>query len=131
MISKVIKMPERTEFSEIAYGIKEQFSTLDSDFIQEKISEMERLIKFSKFIPLFIKNSLIKRIGSDASLGLTTGFYNLGLIKLLKEIQNRVANLSFSLGPEPNMPYQFACVGTGNTMAEDNEIVERIGKELR
>ena len=135
--SKVITMPEKTEFPEIATGIKKQFSTIDSDFIQEKISEMERLIKLSTFIPLFIKNSLLKKIGRDASSGLTTGFSNLGLIKLPKEIQNRISNLAFSLGPEPNMPYQFACVATGNTLtlttttiAEDIEIIERIGKAI-
>ncbi|MCL2215567.1 MAG: hypothetical protein FWB91_00975 [Defluviitaleaceae bacterium] len=61
----------------------------------------------------------------------------MGLINLPKEIQDKVEMYSFALGAEPNMPYQFACVATGDiltfttiTTAQDTEIIDRIGKSL-
>jgi len=136
--NKIISMPENSSFTEVAHGIRKQLSEVNADYIQAKISEMEKLIRLGKYIPLFIKKWLIKKIGKAESIGNSTGLSNLGLIKLPEEISKRIEMFSFSLGAEPNMPYQFGCVATGNiltltatTSAKDNEVVEDIFSALK
>lgn len=134
---KTITMPESMGFNEMGQDIKRQFAEITSDYIQSKISEMERLMRMGNLLPLFVKNQIIKKIGEDESAGYTTGFSNLGLLKLPKEIQNKIETFSFTLGAEPTMPYQFACVAVGNTLtftttttARDTEIIDRIANAL-
>ena len=134
---KVVKISKHLDFIQIAQSIKKQLSEITPDYIQGKISETEKLIRLVRFIPIFIKKRIIQSFGRGASAGYTTGFSNLGLIKLPKEIQDKVDMYSFALGAEPNMPYQFACVAIGNTLtlsttttAKDTELIDRIGKAL-
>jgi len=134
---KIVKMPESVGFTEIAQGIKKQFAEITPDYIQGNISEMEKMIRMGRFVPLFIKKWIIRSVGHSVSAGCSTGFSNLGLIKIPKEIQDKVDMYTFSLGAEPNMPYQFACVATGDkltltttTTAKDTEIIDRISKAL-
>ena len=135
---KIIKMPELVNFTELAHDIKKQFAEITPDYIQGKISEIERMMHFGRFVPLFIKKWVIKSIGHSISAGCTTGFSNLGLIKLPKEVQEKVDMFSFALGAESNMPYQFACVATGDTLtltatttAVDTGIIMRIGNAVK
>ncbi|MCL2203830.1 MAG: hypothetical protein FWB88_07815 [Defluviitaleaceae bacterium] len=135
--SKIIQMPESAGFHEMAHGIKKQFAEITPGYIQGRISEMERLIRLGRFVPLFIKKWIIQRIGHSVSAGCSTGFSNLGLIKLPKAVQDKVAMYSFVLGIEPDMPYQFACVATGDILtltatitAKDTAMVERIYSAL-
>lgn len=134
---KTVIIPDSMEITEIGRDIRKQLTEINSDYIQSKISEMERLMIIGRFVPLFIKNPVIKKVGEDAGGGYTTGFSNLGLIKLPQEIQDKVETFSFALGPEPNMPYQFSCVAVGDTLtlttttiAKDTEIIERIANVL-
>lgn len=134
---KIITMPESLGLTEMVHEVKKQFSEITPNFIRRKIGEMERLTRLGRFVPLFIKNWFIKKIGRDESAGCSTGFSNLGLIKLPKEIEGKIEMLSFALGPEPNLPYQFACVTVGDTLvltttttAKDTDIVDRIGHAL-
>jgi len=134
---KIIKMPESANFAEMAQGIKKQFRGINLDYVQGKISELEKWIRFGRFIPLFIKKWIIKGVGNSSLEGCSTWFSNLGLINLPKEVQNKVDMLTFALGPEAEMPYQFACVTTGNTLTlmtttteRDTTIIDRIGKAL-
>jgi len=134
---KMVKMPESVGFTEMAQGIKKQLAEITPDYIQDKISEMEKMIHVGRFVPLFIKKWIIRHVGHGASAGCSTGFSNLGLIKLPAEIQEKVDMYTFALGAEPNMPYQFACVATGNTLtltttttAKDTAIIDRISKAL-
>ncbi|MCL2170192.1 MAG: hypothetical protein FWB74_09250 [Defluviitaleaceae bacterium] len=135
---KIVKMPETTDFAKMVAGIKKQFETITPDFVQEKISEMERLIRLGRFVPLFIKKWAIKGVGHSATAGCSTAFSNLGLIKLPAKIQDKVDMYTFALGPEPDVPHLFACVATGGTLtltittsAKDISIMERIGKNLK
>ncbi|PAE17044.1 hypothetical protein CHH91_07340 [Virgibacillus sp. 7505] len=134
---KAITMAESLSFTDMAQDLKRQFADITPDFIQSKVSEMERLMRIGKCIPLFVKNSMIKKIGENEGAGYTTGFSNLGLIRLPKEIEEKIESLSFALGPEPNMPYQFSCVAVGDTLslsvtttAKDTEIIDRIINDL-
>jgi len=134
---KIVKMPEAVSFTEMAQDIKNQFAEITPDYVQNKISEIERMMRFGRFVPLFIKKWIIKSVGSSMSTGYSTGFSNLGLVKLPKEIQEKVDMYSFALGAETSMPYQFACVATGNTLtltatttAKDIGIIKRIGNAL-
>jgi len=134
---KTIVMPESSSFTEIGQDIKKQLAEITPDYIQSKISEMERLMRIGRFLPLFVKKQIIKKIGEEESVGYTTGFSNLGLIKVPKEIQDKIETFSFALGAEPNMPYQFACVAVGDTLtltttttARDTEIIDRIKNSL-
>jgi len=134
---KTVIFPESLEFPEIAQALKKQLATIDADYIQDKISEMENIIRLINYIPLFIKGLLIKKVGQAESEKNSIEFSNLGLIKLPQEIQSQIETLSFTLGAVPNMPYQFGCVAFGNvlrittmTVAKDNTIVENIYSAL-
>jgi len=134
---KIVGMTESAKMNDIIQGIKKQFAEINPDYIQEKISEMEYLIQLGCYVPLFIKKWIIKSIGKSATVGCSTGFSNLGFVELPVEIQNKVDKLTFVLGAEPNIPYLFACVATGNvltltatTTAKNNKIVERIDKMI-
>jgi len=130
---KVITMPEVNDFAEMAKKLKDQFAEITPDLVQYYISEMESHIRFGQFIPLVIKNWFIKRVGKSEGAGNSTGFSNLGLIKLPDEIKSRIDMFSFTLGAEPNMPFQFACVAVGDVLtltstvsAKDTSIIEKI-----
>jgi len=136
--NKTIIMPESMNFTDTAQGIKAQLTQINADYIQEKISELENLIRISNYIPLFIKKWLIKKIGQAESTGHSTAFSNLGLIKLPTEIEDRIEMMSFALGAEAHVPYQFGCVATQNTltlttttMAKDNTMIENIYAALK
>ena len=69
--------------------------------------------------------------------GFTTTFSNLGLVRLPKEIEERVEMLEFVLGDEPGSPYAFACVAVGDALTltttvsvEDRGITERAAEAL-
>lgn len=134
---KVVKMLESPEFGEVAHDIRNQLAKITPEYIQDKISEPERLLRLGRFVPLPIKKLIICHVGHSLSAGCTTGFSNLGYIKLPDEVRHRLDMLSFALGPEPNMPYQFACVAAGNvltltatTIAKDTEIADKIAAAL-
>lgn len=136
--SKTIIMDESDDDKVVKYSLKQQLTSINKEYIQSKISEFENMIRLAKYVPLFIKKWLIKLIGGTESKGNTTGFSNLGFIKLPNEIANKVERFSFALGAEPNMPYQFACVSTGDKItltatvsAEDKEVVNNIFDVLR
>ena len=131
-------MPETTQFTKITTGIKSQFATITPHYIQGKINEMENLIRLGHFVPLFIKKQIIKAVGNNATAGCSTGFSNLGLLKLPKEIQDKINYCSFALGPESQMPYLFACVATHETLtltttthAKNTALIKQIGNALR
>ena len=130
---KVINMPEILDFAEMAKKLKDQFTEITSELIQGYIGEMENQMRFGRFFPLFLKNWFIKKVGKTEGSGNSTGFSNLGLIKLPDEIKGRIDMFSFTLGSEPNMPYQFASVAVGDILtltstvsAEDISIIEKI-----
>jgi len=130
---KTITIPKSLGFTEMGLDIKKQFAEITPDYIQTKISEIEKLMRIGKYLPLLVKNQIIKKIGEHESASYTTGFSNLGLLKLPREIQDKIETYAFTLGPEPTMPYQFACVTVGDTLtltatttARDNEIIDRI-----
>lgn len=134
---KTITMSESMDLTEMGQDIKKQFAEITPDYIQSKISQMERLMRLGRFLPLFVKNRIIKKVGEDESANYTTGFSNLGLIKLPEKVQEKIEAFSFALGAEPNMPYQFACVACGDTLtltttttARDTEIINRIVNAL-
>jgi NRPS condensation-like uncharacterized protein len=113
---KIIKMPETTCFTAMHKGIKQQFAGITAGYVQGNISEMERMIRPARFVPLFIKKWIIRSVGNSATSGCSTAFSNLGAIKLPPQIQSKIAMYTFTLGEEPHMPYQFACVATGDTL---------------
>ncbi|MCL2171794.1 MAG: hypothetical protein FWB71_06515 [Defluviitaleaceae bacterium] len=134
---KIIKMPETWGFAGMARGIKKQFAEITPDYIQNNISEMEQMIRLGNFVPLFIKKWIIRGIGRGATAGCSTAFSNLGLIQLPEEIRGKVSMYTFMLGAEAGMPYQFACVATGDVLtltatvaAKDIGIVRRICRSL-
>jgi NRPS condensation-like uncharacterized protein len=114
--AKTIPMPETQDFAKLAHGLKAELAKITPDYVQSNISEMERWIRFGRFIPLFIKKWIIRSVGSGVTAGCSTAFSNLGLITLPPEIRDKVEMLTFALCAEPNMPYQFACVATNNAL---------------
>ena len=82
-------------------------------------------------MPRVAKTLVLKMLQRSVAKGITTSFSNLGLVKLPKEIEERVEMLEFVLGDEPGNPYSFACVAVGDTLtltttvsAEDGGMAE-------
>jgi len=133
----IVKMPESSDFAEVALNIKKQLAEITPDYVLDKISDVERMSRLGRFVPLFIKKWIIKGVGeSTISAGCSMDFSNLGVIKLPEEIQCKVEMYTFALGEVSNMPYQVACVATGDiltlttTTACGTEMVDKIGKAL-
>ena len=133
---KIIKMPESLVFKEIVLSIKKQLAEITSDYVQDKISDAERMKRLGRFVPLFVKKWIIRSVGQSISAGCSTDFSNLGLIKLPAEIQGKIDMYTFALAVVPNTPYQFACVAIGNTLTltittvSSTDIIDRIGNTL-
>lgn len=133
---KFIVMPETIKFSDIVNDVKKQFASINADLCQETMSKMENLMKIGNYVPLFIKKPLIRKVG-EAERGYSALLSNLGVIKLPKEIEDKVEMLSFPIGNEPHVPYQFSCATVGNALtvtivatAKDNRILDNIYSAL-
>jgi len=131
-------MRESVEFSDIVQDVKNQLAHVTPDYIQRVINEYQHLIRIGDFVPLFLSNPIMRLIISrGVDDGCSTWFSNLGIVNPPKEIQDRLESLSFSLCPEANIPYVFACVTIGNTLtltmsstAKDIEIIDRLEQAL-
>ena len=67
----------------------------------------------------------------------TTMFSNLGIVRLPKEVEERIEMLEFFISPAAGLPYTFACITHGKVLAlsitvdiEDSGIIERLSKRL-
>jgi len=132
-------MQEPVDFSDIVQDVKKQLTRITPNYIQRVINEYQHLIHIGDFVPLFISNFILRLIiGRGVNNGCSTWFSNLGIVNPPKEFQDRLESLSFSLCPDANIPYDFACITLGNTLtltmsstAKDIEIFDRLEKALK
>ncbi|MCL1878727.1 MAG: hypothetical protein FWF80_07705 [Defluviitaleaceae bacterium] len=133
----IVTMPEAVDFTDMARGIKSQFMALSPNYIQNIMSEVQRLVYKVDKIPLSAKKQGIIDVGNHLYGGSSTGLSNLGVLTLPKELKERVDMVSFALGPETGLPHLFGCITTGDTLAltctsttEDTGIIDGLGQAL-
>ena len=135
--NKKIVMPETDNFSLMTQQIKSQFTSIDVDFVQDNINEMQNAQKNLQLLPRMIQKFLIKMVNRQMTKTITTMFSNLGLIRLPKEIEERIDMLEFLISPTEGLPYTFSCITVGNVLTlsitvnlEDNGVIEKVFKRL-
>lgn len=133
----VVRVPETVDKVVLGRELRAQFASIRPEYIQMKISEIERYMRLAGFLPLFVKRAIIRALGHGATTGCSTGFSNLGLVRLPKQVGSRVDMVSFALGPEPNIAHQFAAVASGTVLSltatstvQDSGLVDRIGTAI-
>jgi len=112
-----ITMPETTDMANMIKQIREQSKLIDKDFVLADITIMQKICKNLRFIPRIIKKHLF-RIGEKLNVrGLSFVFSNVGLVKLPKEIEQRIDMMELVMKCNPRTPYSFTCVSIGNTLS--------------
>ena len=84
-----------------------------------------------------VKTLFMKMLARSEAQYNTTGFSNIGLIKLSSEIESRVEHIEFIISLEHDAPYFFSCVTIGNALAitgtfrdEGRDVVEAVMRSI-
>ena len=132
-----IDMPEESDFNEIIKHISNQFSQVDKDFLLKYVADYEKWVKYFKYVPRVIKKPFMNMFKNYEAKKSTTGFTNLGVVKLPKEIEDKIEMIEFIVGIEDSVPYFFSCISVGNTLTltatareEGMETAQNIVKKL-
>ena len=136
--SATIVMPESAkDFSEMIRQTHSQFTRIDKDYVLSDICEVHKLYNSMYYLPRILKKLGIKMIEYSEAASQTTGFSNLGLVKLPKEIEEHIDILEFAIGLAQDTPYFFSCITFGNVLAltatvtpEGAAIAEKVNKTL-
>lgn len=115
--SRKIVMPETVDDAEMASQIKTQLDEINKESVLYEISKLQSMYNKTRYIPRIAKNLFMKAREHFEALGTTTGFSNIGLIKLPLKIENRVDMLEFAVSLDQETPYFFSCITVGNTLA--------------
>ena len=129
VMATTITMPETNDLKEMITQIKGQFENIQRSQLQAEINEFNCLYKLIKYIPRVIKRAIMRLFAKIEAQTITTGFSNLGLVTLPKELENRVTHLEFPISLENNTPYFFSCIALENNLAFSATFKEE-GKEL-
>ncbi|MDR0767374.1 MAG: hypothetical protein LBE57_02855 [Methanosarcinales archaeon] len=135
--TSAIVMPETEDFSEMVRQVSAQFERINKESVQKDINELQNPYHSIRYVPRVLKVFVMKRFERSKYLSQTTGFSNLGLIKLPLEVESRVERLEFSISLEQDSSYFFSCATVGNTLAftatfreEGRDVVETVMKRL-
>jgi len=111
---KTIAMPETDDFSEMLKSLKQQFAQIDADFALGSIVGLTFVLGLTRFLPLSIKKLILAKV--FRSLNIAATFSNLGVVRLPKEIEDRLEMLEFVICPPKQEPYNFSCITTGDML---------------
>jgi NRPS condensation-like uncharacterized protein len=132
-----IVMPETEEFGVMVQQLREQFAKIDADLVHRDINASQKLRTNTHFVPRVAKKPIGRMLVRSDRRRLTTTFSNLGLIKLPKEVEERIEMLEFVLRSQAGRAYSFACIAVGDTLAltttvsvEELGVIERVGEML-
>lgn len=133
----LIVMPETEDFGVMVQQLHQQFTKIDADLVHGDINASQKLRNNTRFVPRVAKKPIGKMLDRSDLRRLTTTFSNLGLVKLPKEVEERVEMLEFVLRAQPGNPYSFACIAVGDALTltttvsvEDRAIPERAAEGL-
>lgn len=128
---ETIVMPETEDFAEMVYEVSHRFKQIDADLVLSDINSYQGIRRTARFLPLVAKTLVLKMLQRSLAKGITTSFSNLGLVKLPKEIEERIEMLEFVVGNEPGPSYDFACIAVADSLtltttvsAEDGGMAE-------
>jgi NRPS condensation-like uncharacterized protein len=133
----LIVMPETEDFAVMVQQLRQQFTKIDADLVHGDINASQKLRNNTRFLPRVAKKPIGKMLERSDLRRLTTTFSNLGLVKLPREVEERVEMLEFVLRGQPGSPYSFACIAVGGALTltttvsvEDRGITERAAEGL-
>lgn len=136
--AKNITMPETYNITEQTRKIKQQFQEITKEYVHRKLYEQQKMLQYIRFMPLIIKDMIMKKLSHIDAARTTTGLSNLGLIKLPSEIEAYVEHLEFPIAIEKGISQFFSCVTVGNKLTltatffeEGRNIVEEVMETLR
>ena len=97
-------LSEINDIPELITNISEQIATKGSkEKMDELVTSINKLMHTIKFIPLFIKQPIAKRIyGFLGDQSFTSTFSNLGVVDMPEEYKNYIDSMDFVLGTCPN-----------------------------
>lgn len=134
---EIMAMPETNDLPEMVQGVRQRFRRIDADLVRSDINAYQRMRTAAPFLPRVVKTLISKRQERSGNSALTTTFSNLGLVRLPKEVEERVEKFEAILGPALGMRYEFGSVGFGNALTltmtvstEDRGLSERIAEGL-
>ena len=135
--SKNIVMPEGVEFSAMAQQVQQQLATVDAKFAQTAVDEANIALKALNRMPRWLERFMLGMVTRTMFKKVTTMLSNLGLVRLPKQVEERIENLEFVISPTPSLPYTFACIAVGNALTlsitadiEGDALIEKIFAEL-
>jgi hypothetical protein len=111
-----IVMPETEDFAAMVQQVRWQFAKIDADLVCGDITRSQKLRANTRFLPRGATKPIGKMLERSSLRRLTTTFSNLGLVKLPKEVEERVEMLEFVFNGQPGSPYAFACIAVGNVL---------------
>ena len=113
-----ITMPNTDVVSQNMQQIRSQlFEKINKDTVLKDISEIQNMYQSACYVPRILKTLFMKMFAYSEAVYNTTGFSNVGLVKLPAEIENRVERMEFFISLEQDAPYFFSCITVGNALA--------------
>ncbi len=132
-----IVMPETEDFAVMVQQVRRQFTTIDADFVRGNIRTSQDMRTKTRFLPRVATRPIVKMLARSSVTRLTTTFSNLGLVKLPKEVEDRIEMLEFVFNGQPGSPYAFGCIAVGDVLTltttvrvEDHDIIESAAEGL-
>jgi NRPS condensation-like uncharacterized protein len=112
-----VTMPETQDISEMIKQLQEQFKNIDNDCALSQITMIQKMGAGLKFLPLAIKKYLLRLADGLNTKGISTTFSNIGIVKLPKEIEDKINLMEITMDCTPFTTYAFTCISFGNTIS--------------
>ena len=113
-----ITMPETNDASQSIQQIKLQLSEkINKDAVLKDISEIQNMYHSARYVPRILKKVFMKIFARSEASNNTTGFSNVGPVKLPREVEDRVEQMEFLISLEHDSPYFFSCITVGDALA--------------
>ena len=133
-----ITMPETKDVPEMVRQIRPQFTKINKEFLQNEINSLQKLYDRARFVPRALVKLVMMAITSAEAKETTSGLSNIGLVRLPKEIGQRVENMEFVIDLEETTALFFSCIAVGDkltltatTRMDSDEIVEAVHRGIK
>jgi len=111
-----IIISEGQDTAGIIRRIQNQTKTIDEKYLLADTKAMRILYKLYGFFPRAVKYFWLKAAGNWLSKRLSATFSNIGLVKLPKELEDKVDCMEIATRCFPHTPYSFSCMSAANTL---------------
>ena len=112
-----VTMPDTNDAFQSIQQIKTQFKKINQENVLKDIGEIQNMYHSARYVPRVLKAVFMKMMARSEAHYNSTGFSNVGLIKLPSEIENHVEHIEFLISLEEDAPYFFSCATIGKALA--------------